>query len=592
MRDLAYESFSVGMSIGEGLIEGDIEKIKSGAGEFILEEIMGRGIKNLGWIGKLYDTKGDLDNLGDAFDAINLLGELLNIYKKDKRMYLDIIQEIEAQEKQGTPKSNIIVSPADESWAEIIKEYGTLPSESEDFGRYNDPKANNDKQNNIISDKYSDTIIRSNRVQAQNKQLLKNSSSVQLDTDALKKAEQQTNDHIAKIRDERNKKITSYVSEKVKTKNINIPEDFIRDVIDNLSDDVIEALSLDQIQDEVIKQYSRELESKETNYYHKNSFTNNNQGTSSNAFLQKNNEVEWIHTDTGSYPKDKYNQLSGNNLEYSDPNAPEEVEAILYTFPEEKIEAAKESRQKLHEALLEQEDEHNAIVDERQAQREAELAEKRAEADALELETVEQKTQAMMAAYDTLHKGIADLMGEQAANNEVMAVFSKSLAMFDIGVNSAKAISNATASAKGATAFDYVLQVAMAVGTVMSNIARARKLLTSEKQPKAPKMATGGLVKGPGSGTSDSVLARLSNGESVLTAAATSLFGPTLSAFNQLGGGVPISTANIASQISGEDMLVRSFARALEQMPNPVVSVEEINNTNKRIQVLEQYRTL
>lgn len=46
-----------------------------------------------------------------------------------------------------------------------------------------------------------------------------------------------------------------------------------------------------------------------------------------------------------------------------------------------------------------------------------------------------------------------------------------------------------------------------------------------------------GLVKGPGSGTSDSINARLSNGESVLTAKTTQLFGPILSVMNQIGGG-------------------------------------------------------
>lgn len=48
--------------------------------------------------------------------------------------------------------------------------------------------------------------------------------------------------------------------------------------------------------------------------------------------------------------------------------------------------------------------------------------------------------------------------------------------------------------------------------------------------------STGGYVQGSGTGTSDSIPARLSNGESVMTAKATSMFSPILSAFNQLGG--------------------------------------------------------
>lgn len=49
--------------------------------------------------------------------------------------------------------------------------------------------------------------------------------------------------------------------------------------------------------------------------------------------------------------------------------------------------------------------------------------------------------------------------------------------------------------------------------------------------------STGGYVQGAGTGTSDSIPARLSNGESVMTAKATSMFSPILSAFNHLPAG-------------------------------------------------------
>lgn len=49
--------------------------------------------------------------------------------------------------------------------------------------------------------------------------------------------------------------------------------------------------------------------------------------------------------------------------------------------------------------------------------------------------------------------------------------------------------------------------------------------------------AFGGIVTGPGSDTSDSIPAMLSNGESVMTAKATKMFGPTLSVMNKIGGG-------------------------------------------------------
>lgn len=103
--------------------------------------------------------------------------------------------------------------------------------------------------------------------------------------------------------------------------------------------------------------------------------------------------------------------------------------------------------------------------------------------------------------------------------------------------------------------------------------------------------SVGGYVQGSGTGTSDSIPARLSNGESVMTAKATSMFSPILSAFNQLGGGVPIVANNGGSNI-GMDMLAAAVARGYQMAPQPVVSVEEINRTQRRVQTIENISRL
>ena len=98
--------------------------------------------------------------------------------------------------------------------------------------------------------------------------------------------------------------------------------------------------------------------------------------------------------------------------------------------------------------------------------------------------------------------------------------------------------------------------------------------------------STGGYVSGAGSGTSDSIPARLSNGESVMTAKATSMFSPMLSAFNQLGGGVPIVVNGGQSQI-GMDMLAAAVAKGYMMAPSPVVSVQEVNRVQKRVKTID-----
>ena len=99
--------------------------------------------------------------------------------------------------------------------------------------------------------------------------------------------------------------------------------------------------------------------------------------------------------------------------------------------------------------------------------------------------------------------------------------------------------------------------------------------------------SVGGYVSGAGTNTSDSIPARLSNGESVMTAKATSMFAPILSAFNQLGGGVPIVVNNAATDF-GEEMLAAAIARGYMMCPAPVVSVEEVTNAQNRIKVIEK----
>lgn len=98
--------------------------------------------------------------------------------------------------------------------------------------------------------------------------------------------------------------------------------------------------------------------------------------------------------------------------------------------------------------------------------------------------------------------------------------------------------------------------------------------------------AVGGYVQGAGTATSDSIPARLSNGESVMTARTTSMFSPLLSAFNQLGGGVPIVAPTQGTQI-GEDFLAAAVAKGFRMCPRPVVSVKEITAVQERIQVIE-----
>ena len=133
---------------------------------------------------------------------------------------------------------------------------------------------------------------------------------------------------------------------------------------------------------------------------------------------------------------------------------------------------------------------------------------------------------------------------------------------------------------------DSILEVGWAgVASAAAKLALIKAAFAAAKAA-VKGFSTGGYVQGSGTGTSDSIPARLSNGESVMTAKATSMFSPILSAFNQLGGGVPIAVNNGGSNI-GMDMLAAAVARGYQMAPQPVVSVEEINRTQRRVQTIE-----
>ena len=186
------------------------------------------------------------------------------------------------------------------------------------------------------------------------------------------------------------------------------------------------------------------------------------------------------------------------------------------------------------------------------------------------------------------YQAIAGLMGgiQQVAeavgeDSKGLARASKVLALAEIAINTGVAIAKMT-NAESSKGVIGLATMAGGIAGILANIASAIKTV------KSAKFAKGGLVTGPGSDTSDSIPAHLSNGESVLTARATRMFAPALSAFNQIGGGVPIMS-NIGSNNTqiGEEFLARAVARGMAMMPRPVVSVEEINRTNGRVEVIE-----
>lgn len=190
--------------------------------------------------------------------------------------------------------------------------------------------------------------------------------------------------------------------------------------------------------------------------------------------------------------------------------------------------------------------------------------------------------QAYVKSMKSLGDSLIDLLATIGEHDKNAARLSKILALFKIAVNTGVAISEGI---KAATALGWPAMIPAIVtttATVLTNMATAVSSVNSAKE----SFAEGGKVNGPGTGTSDSIPANLSNGEFVMTAKATKIFEPLLTVMNSIGAGVPISMNGAYERVESAESLTDSFAEAAREI-KPVVSVVEITEAQDRIKMIE-----
>lgn len=237
-------------------------------------------------------------------------------------------------------------------------------------------------------------------------------------------------------------------------------------------------------------------------------------------------------------------------------------------------------KQAVLDSMHQAEGESNADYAARQLAATADLAAAQAaEAEAVAAKEIEIE-QTKQAALAGLKRSAVELLEELGESNKAFAIMSKTITLAEIAINTGKAIAAGTAQAMSVPFPGNLVAIATTVAAVLANITTAIKTV------KSAKFASGGYVEGPGTGTSDSIPAMLSNGESVNAALPTSMFAPIYSALNQLGGGAPIVAAQTSNQIAGEDMLARAFAKGVSQL-NMRVGVDEISRVSNRVKVVE-----
>lgn len=195
------------------------------------------------------------------------------------------------------------------------------------------------------------------------------------------------------------------------------------------------------------------------------------------------------------------------------------------------------------------------------------------------------EVQSMRMSFQTasdLAGALAGLAEEAGAGAPVVAVLGMAQAIASMGAALSKAFSTGNI-------WEGIAASITAIATITSVISQMKSLNSTAAEEGAKyHYARGGLVTGPGTGTSDSIAARLSNGEAVMTARAVVDWGPVLSMMNVSSGGNAIPTRHLPEKSSGMRQMEQMFERVMRRLPNPVVTVRDINNGQRRVKVQDE----
>jgi hypothetical protein len=259
-----------------------------------------------------------------------------------------------------------------------------------------------------------------------------------------------------------------------------------------------------------------------------------------------------ITEDTAAYVKAAEAKKAADDAAYT---AKMEAAAGDFELQQEILNAKIEQDRLYYESLLANE---NLTAEQRKAIQDAQTA--NAEANAAAQISIEEKKfqaqQSLLGATANAITALADIVGKNTVAGKALAV-AASL------INTYAAIAGQLRAFSGLPIPGYAIVQAVATGLVgfkaVADIVKVQvpngggggggstAAVNNGPSVGKPKgLATGGMVFGPGTGTSDSIPALLSNGESVINAASTSMFRPLLSTINQVGGGAKFASGGVA----------------------------------------------
>ena len=191
-----------------------------------------------------------------------------------------------------------------------------------------------------------------------------------------------------------------------------------------------------------------------------------------------------------------------------------------------------------------------------------------------------QTSQAQLKSLSDFSGAVSQIFTTLSANDAKMADFQYALALFKIGLDTAAAISSATASATKGDPYTIPLRVATAVASAIAAMASATKALKEAKKPKEPTFEYGGIVGG-NSFTGDKITARVNSGEMILNQR------------QQAELWKIVAQPTIVNKNTFDyETLTNLLTNSLSKMPSPILDYKEFTEFQNRLTIYKEFTTI
>jgi hypothetical protein len=188
-------------------------------------------------------------------------------------------------------------------------------------------------------------------------------------------------------------------------------------------------------------------------------------------------------------------------------------------------------------------------------------------------EAEQRQLEMQLATMQAFGTAMSDVLTEIAGDSKAALVFQKFIALANVSLNLAQAISAATAASTKGDPYTMAIRIATNVASVIVAFSQVVKSIKATNVPNAPKFATGGIVGGS-SYTGDNVIARVNSGEMILN------FEQQKKLFDMLA-----MNNNDSRGMIDYDLL----ARAMSRQPAPVMIYKEFTDFQEKIVTFDEH---